>query len=448
MAEDFIQEPPTPEWMRGGWYYSPAYRPPQPRPTHIQQTPSGPMATGALPEGWRYDMWGNMVWDGPDGNTWTYTDDGKPAKVEYSGGFFPGTVGAAGGSGPTYQITPATEDDIANDRVPISLLKGTDQRRAVNEAAKAADKARANTFGVTSPGSRPDNFPAAMGGPLNDPEFVGAEGLREATAAQHPNWSPTQIEDYVRSYSVNRVLRQAAKRYYDKGQEGTYYQRAALERAANEGYGRPQYNSGYEYTALNLKPADLVKLQRALIMAGVGGASSITIGAIGADAASDPTIVAFRNALAAANLQGVNLDAWLAQQQSINRMAERAALKDGSPGDPHFDPTRVQRITNLTGRARARAQLKQMMTQMLGRAPSEGEVDDYLATLNAREEADPTIRTTTYTRSGDSSTVTEASDVDPALIAERQIKGDNPKEYEANQRLRYYNAMLSMLGGA
>lgn len=453
----FYQEPPN-GWaystdVGGGSWYLPAGAPASAstRPTRITQTPMGPMAVGALPEGWRYDQYGNAVMTDGNGVNWTYNEEGKPSRIVYSGGVVTGAVGAAAGpaSGPSVTITPATEEEIKNNVVPVSLMR-RDYRKDVKASIAAADKrSGGGPFGVTSPGTiDQDSLPASAGGPLNDPNFAGADLLREATAAQNPDWSTTQIDEYVRSYSVMKAARQQSKAYYEPSKEtnGTYYQRYAIQKAMSEGYGRPQYKQGEEYRVLNMDQMALIQLQQQLIQAKIPGSSSIVIGQVGDLSGTDATITAYKNALAGANLRGIPLDAYLGQAVKMAQIAERAGLQDGSPGDPKFDPTKVQTIVNLTGRARARAQLRSMMTQMLGRAPTEAEVNDYLGRLNDKEEADPTVRTTTFERDGDSSTTTDTTDVDPVLIGERLIKKENPKEYRANQELEYYNAMLSMMG--
>jgi hypothetical protein len=448
----YYQDPPN-GWaystdFGGSSWYLPAGAPATAttRPSRIRQTPMGPMAVGALPEGWRYDLYGNAVTD-LAGETWTYDENGRPARVEYSGGMLTGAVGAAAGpmSGPSVTITPVTKEEIEQDKVPVSLIR-RQYRKDVQGSIAASEQAASGPFGVTSPGGNNANRPASMGGPLNNPEFLGSELLRENTAAENPGWTATQVDDYVRTYSNMRAARQVSRQYYDKDQAGTYYQRFAMERALAQGYGRPQYGDGYESRLYSMNPQKLRELQQAMIMAKIPGYTGITIGFIGDLSGEDATEATFRNLLAASNLAGVPYDAFLDKQMMVAKLAERAALEDGSPGDPKFDPTRVATSVNLTGRARARAQLKSMMTAMLGRAPTEAEVDSYLNRLNAKEEADPTVRTTTYTRSGDSSTVTEATDVDPVLIGERQIKNMNPKEYKEYQQLNYYNAMLQMMG--
>jgi hypothetical protein len=430
-----------------------------PRPSAVQQTPSGPMAVGALPDGFVYDQWGNAVYTDGTGQRWTFDDEGAPARIEYSGGVVTGAVGAAAGpaSVPSVTITPATKAEIDAGTVPIRMLT-REYRQGVKTAVRQAERESTRGFATTSPGTIPqDAIPAAMGGPLNDPNWLGSDLLREQLEAQFPDWSPEQINDYIVTYTRRDAVRRGAlaqkRRFIKNGldkdlYQGSAYQRYALQKSMMEGNGRPQYGSGAEYRVLNMDQLDLIQLQQQMIAAKIPGSSSIVLGQVGALDGEDATIVAFRNVLAQANLQGVNFDAYLAGQVQMAKLAERAGLQDGSPGDPKFDPVRVQEVVNLTGKARARAQLKTMMAQMLGRAPTEAEVNDYLDRLNEREKADPTVVTTTYQRDGDSSRTTEATDVDPIALAENRIKNQNPKEYEAQQRLNYYNGILELMGGA
>ena len=88
-----------------------------------------------------------------------------------------------------------------------------------------------------------------------------------------------------------------------------------------------------------------------------------------------------------------------------------------------------------------------MMADMLGRMPTNAEVEAYLAKLNAAEKADPTVTTYRYQRDGDISATVEQSDVDAQAIAQRAIKKENPEEYRAMQSVNYFNALLDMIGG-
>lgn len=432
---DLYDDPPPP--MR--YSTANAYEPPN-RPTHVVTTPSGPMAVGALPDGWHYDLYQNPVYTDGNGTNWTYDDDGQAVKVTYGSIMTTAMTGASGG-GPIF--TPPTETEIKNDLVPQALkqprIKATVDREV---------NAKSALWTGLGHGVATANRPANQGGPLNDPGWLGSDLIRQQALAQNPDWTPQQADNYAAAYTNQKAIRQASRQNYDpKTQTGTIYQRAAYDTAVQQGFGRPQYGEGAEYAVLNLNPTALIQLQQQLIKAQIPGSSTIAIGHVGDLTGDDATIAAYRNALAGANLAGIPIKEYLARQGNIAALAERAALVDGSPGDPKFDPTRVQKSVTLTGRGRARGQLRQMMANMLGRMPSEAEVNDYLDRLNGAERNNPAVTTTTYTRSGDSSTVREESDVDPTRIAEREVKGNNPKEYEAYQRLGFYNVMLSMMDG-
>jgi len=201
---------------------------------------------------------------------------------------------------------------------------------------------------------------------------------------------------------------------------------------------------------LTMPVADRIQLAQQMAMAGVPGTTASNFYT---DLSAQMT--AYEQALTAANLEGKPVTAYLSDSIELRRQLDKAGLLDlsgagyggSSGGTAKFDPTKTRTTVTKTSRARARALLRSMMTDMNGRAPTEAEVDQFLSKLNSQEAADPTVTTYTYQRDGDMTTTTDPSNVDPALIAERQVKNQNPKEYEAYQRLKYYESMLSLLGG-
>jgi hypothetical protein len=421
------------------------------RPSRIYHSPSGPMVVNSLPPGWEYDAFGNTVFVAGEDNNWTLLPDGTPAKVTYENAE-PGLRNFPWINLSDPVITPATEKDYAEGNVPKPLINEAYRAKVQEDIDLLEQEKNPNQqgpFGTTGPGSTDrDTLLPSQGGTPNAENWLGSETERARLEATYPEWDSTQIEDALATFANTKAMRQNAKAYYDpKEQKGTYYQRYALTRAAQQGYGRPQYAAGDEFEVLGLSPQALIQLQMDLKRADIKGADDITLGKIGQLSSEDPTVIAYRNLLAQANLQGMPYKAYLQTQIQLANQIRRAGLDDASPGDPKFDPIKVEKVVTLTGRGAARENLKMMMTEALGRAPKESEVNAYVDRLNAKEKADPSIRTTTYTRDGDSSSVTEETDVDPALIAERQIKRENPKQYQEYQELNYYNAMLQLMGG-
>jgi hypothetical protein len=93
----------------------------------------------------------------------------------------------------------------------------------------------------------------------------------------------------------------------------------------------------------------------------------------------------------------------------------------------------VQKQINLSTPEEARSVTRQVLSQMLGRGPSESEIDDYLAQVNAAQRAKPTITTTRYNAAGDRSSSTTSGGVNPQAFAEDFVHrelGDEESDYQ------------------
>jgi hypothetical protein len=411
---------------------------PAQRVATVKYTAMGPVAIRAedagLPEGWYRDEFGVLRTEYA-GTKYAiaggkvYRETGTWTNYGY------GPNGTAGrGLVPTLEEVP--ENEVPSDNGFRRLWKAN---KAETPEPRTPDSSSTpkpgGGFGTTSPGSAAgwENRPAAMGGPLNPDGFLGEEILREQYGM-----SDAEIAAYSTGVDPGRgVLPGLGKK---QQYEGTYYQRMAVQRAVSKGYGRPQYTATDVANLNTMDPQQLISFQVQAKRVGLPGAESIVLGA-----PNDPaTISAYTWALTQANLMGRPINAALQQLGDIAAAAEKGLDGTGTTGG--FDPVKTRTSVSLTGQARARAQLRSMMSQMLDRMPTNSEVEAYAAKLNAKEKADPTVTTYTYQRDGDTSVTTEQTDVDAQLIAERAIKKGNPKEYEAMQSVKYYNALLDMLG--
>lgn len=407
---------------------------PMARVSAWRNTSLGPVALRAevLPDGWTRDEFGAL--HRTYGGTSYKIQDGEVYR--FSGTVMP--TGIGGVSYGTSQIDPWEKVPDAEVPSDAGFRKLWKQDKVTNAEASAAAPEQATGGPSSAFGKAWDNRPAGMGGPLNSDNWLGSEWARDA------GWS----EEQIRSYTVKSAVRQRQdqdivdqSRSLPPTQAG-YYQRASMVRVVKKGYGRPQYQPSDLAALPMMDPQQLISWQMRMMKAGIPGASSITIGA----PRDEATETAYEYVLTQANLWGVTAEDAIEKLAVYNRFGGDAAT-GSSPGAQKFDPVKTRTTVNLTGKARARAQLRDMMSQMLGRMPSNSEVDDYLNKLNAAERADPAVTTYNYQRDGDVTQTTEQSDVDPIHIAESDIKKGNPREYRAMQETNYFNALLDMIGG-
>jgi hypothetical protein len=96
--------------------------------------------------------------------------------------------------------------------------------------------------------------------------------------------------------------------------------------------------------------------------------------------------------------------------------------------------------------------MERVLAEAIGRAPSQSELRQFMAMLNAAENKSPTRTVTNYVR-GDgtmtSTSRTTPSDVDPEAMAEKfaqQIGGGS--EFGAFQTNQYLDGLMQMLMGA
>lgn len=103
---------------------------------------------------------------------------------------------------------------------------------------------------------------------------------------------------------------------------------------------------------------------------------------------------------------------------------------------------------NLSSLGDAKYIAQQAARSLLGRDPTQTEVNTLLNSLNAAERANPTVSTTVTQAAGDSSTTTGGgvTDAERAMAAQEQLKSS--REYGAYQAATtYYNDMISVIRG-
>jgi hypothetical protein len=132
------------------------------------------------------------------------------------------------------------------------------------------------------------------------------------------------------------------------------------------------------------------------------------------------------------------------RKQSI--AAEKAAGGGGGGGTNRSVDIRFDTTTMAAGRVL----LNRVLTDALGRSPSESELTQFMAMLNEAESKSPTKTITQYVTSGDtrrSTTRTTPSGLDPEAMAEDFAAGiDGGAPMTANKETDYLMGYLNSLG--
>ena len=162
------------------------------------------------------------------------------------------------------------------------------------------------------------------------------------------------------------------------------------------------------------------------------------------------TADALEAAFGDATANGMTLQEWLRAKGSSDGSSYGAPGGGGS--QPYTGPTTTTSTSvSLSTRATARSVLSAALTQQLGRAASNKEVNAFLKGLNVKEKDNPTVTTTTSTPDGHNTNVdstTKASKIDPTDQAQQWGEKHNVKEGQRFQGAMYVDAIHSMLGMA
>jgi hypothetical protein len=133
-------------------------------------------------------------------------------------------------------------------------------------------------------------------------------------------------------------------------------------------------------------------------------------------------------------------------------------LYDAATGDKikYVGPrskTTTSRDVNLSSAEDVKALTTQVLTQALGRAPTAQEVAQYKSTINAQENANPTVTTTTQTFDDQGQVVAQSSKTAGGFdaAAQQQLVQDQasktPEYAKYQSGTTYWNALMSMLTG-
>ena len=115
--------------------------------------------------------------------------------------------------------------------------------------------------------------------------------------------------------------------------------------------------------------------------------------------------------------------------------------------------TTTSRDVNLSSAEDVKALTTQVLTQALGRAPTSQEVAQYKSTINAQEQANPTMTTTTQTLNDMGEVSSQSSSTSGGFdsAAQQQLVQDQasktPEYAKYQSGTTYWNALMSMLTG-
>ena len=115
--------------------------------------------------------------------------------------------------------------------------------------------------------------------------------------------------------------------------------------------------------------------------------------------------------------------------------------------------TQTDKRIDLSSAEDVKALTTQVLTQTLGRAPTAQELAQYKATLNAQEQANPTLTTQTQTLNDMGEVVNTATtqsgglsaEAKAGLVSDKSKQGPEYGKYQA--ATTYYNAMMQMISG-
>lgn len=165
------------------------------------------------------------------------------------------------------------------------------------------------------------------------------------------------------------------------------------------------------------------------------------------------TIEAMAGLMGEANVGGTTWEVRLGQRLEAAAKQRAAEASMGGGGGGGGGTTTYKQIQyTTTSVAQARSMLIGVLTEALGRYPTDEEVAEFLNMLNKQERKSPTKTVTRTTTEGDMTTAVSRmtpSTVDAQALAEQfaqDIGGGAP--YQANAEANYLAGFLESLGGA
>lgn len=211
----------------------------------------------------------------------------------------------------------------------------------------------------------------------------------------------------------------------------------------------PKYMPESVYNTLQWMPVqDRVQMQKKFLAAGLYETNDpIKFGRVSPE---DNAIMT--GLMSLANQQGITWEQALDESIMIadKAKAQAAASYGGGGGGGGGATTTYKQIQyNQTSVAQARSLLIGVLTEALGRYPTDEEVQEFLDIVNKREKKSPSKTVTTTTNMGDTTRAvsrTTPSDVDVQALAEEFAGG--LEGFDDNAADRYLNALLNSMGAA
>lgn len=211
---------------------------------------------------------------------------------------------------------------------------------------------------------------------------------------------------------------------------------------------RPLYDTESPVTTLMKMDTDArTKLQKQMIAAQILPADAVLV----KGKLSTPMIEAFGDVMAFANVSGQTWE--LAMNDLIRAADERNAAASGygggGGGGGGGDTVYKQIQYNQTSVAQARSLLIGVLTEALGRYPTDDEVQRFLSMLNKQEKKSPSKTVTRTSTDGSTTTAVSRmtpSTVDAQALAEEFARG--LEGYDENAMDRYMNALFESMGEA
>jgi hypothetical protein len=312
----------------------------------------------------------------------------------------------------------------ATQPYPETMYDGKTWKEAIAQAPEAYARVQEQAYG------KPTMVEMANGDvvPMYDNKTVMYYGI---TADE-------QAQGFVAVHNPDRI-----------GKGATPEEKMRFVVQADKAFIAPRYKIGDAYSHIRgLDRQGTIALQKQMKAAGFYDSNDIIIPGV----LQTKDIEMLQDAMGFANKTGYTLNQALELRAKAVADA-RAQQKARSGGGGSGGTTRsVQIQYNQTSMAQGRAMLARILEDALGRPPSDSELAEYMARLNAAERKSPTKTVTNYVRGKGSTTSTSRttpSKVDPESMAREfaaQIGGGD--EMMAYKATSYLDKLMGSLMGA
>jgi hypothetical protein len=234
------------------------------------------------------------------------------------------------------------------------------------------------------------------------------------------------------------------------GPDATEEEKLAYQEKVRQSYQAPRYRIGSEIQILgNMDKNSIFKLQKRMAAARLLPENyAIIPGVLQPEEYSTFTAI-----LGRANISGYEFEDVLTMRiAQVKELKEREKQRRAAGGGGGPTTRQVNIQYTQTSLAQGRSLLAGVLRDALGRPPSESELAEFMARLNAAENKSPVRTVTNYVRSGGTTTATSRtrpSGVDPDQMAREFASeisgGDEMAGYQVN---RFMEMLVARLMGA